>query len=218
MIIIKYINIKYQLILLREMNSFIFDFDCTLTYTHFYYFTHDLNTYCKKFKIRLDNEIKILQKDIINYLKENIYIPLNSLVYFTELIFGGTERLRLIKKFLNKLNLKNVYIASRGNKNDICKCIDLLGIKIPHDNIFGNETPKVNVINNLINVGNVFYVDDDRQEHMEFIKDFETNSRLPFTSCIKNNNHYVFMNSLMKEGSGLTLEQMNSILNFYNIH
>lgn len=199
------------------MNSFIFDFDCTITYTHFYYFTHDLDTYCKKFKIEQTDKIKWLQIIIIKYLKEDHYIPLEYFSIFVNLIFGSNERLRLIKKFLNKLNLENVYIASRGDKNDICKCIDLLGIKIPHDNVFGNETPKINVINNLIDKGNVFYVDDDRQEHIEFIKDFETDSRIPFTSCIKNKNHYVFMNTLMKEGSGLTLEQMNLILIFYNI-
>jgi len=164
------------------------------------------------------DEIKCLQQSIIKYLKEDTKINLYLLEQFIELIFGGNYRLKMIKEFLCKLNLKNVYIASRGNKNDICKCIDLLGIKISHNNIFGNETPKVNVITNLINIGNVFYIDDDRQEHMEFIKNFETYFNFPFTTGIKNNNNYVFMNSLMKEGCGLTLEQINLILHFYNIH
>jgi hypothetical protein len=200
------------------MNNFVFDFDCTLTYTHFYYFTNDLDTYCKKFKVEQTDKIKNLQVSIIKYLKEDTKINLYLLEQFIELIFGGNDRLKMIKQFLCKLNLNNVYIASRGNKNDICKCVDLLGIKISHNNIFGNETPKVNVINNLINKGNVFYVDDDRFEHIEFIRNLLIIDKFPMTIAQKNNNNYVFMNSLMKEGSGLTLEQINLILHFYNIN
>jgi hypothetical protein len=200
------------------MNNFVFDFDCTLTYTHFYYFTNDLDTYCKKFKVEQTDKIKNLQVSIIKYLKEDTKINLYLLEQFIELIFGGNDRLKMIKQFLCKLNLNNVYIASRGNKNDICKCIDLCGIKISHNNIFGNETPKVNVINNLINKGNVFYVDDDRFEHIEFIRNLLIIDKFPMTIAQKNNNNYVFMNSLMKEGSGLTLEQINLILHFYNIN
>jgi hypothetical protein len=200
------------------MNYFIFDFDCTLTYTHFYYFVHDLETYCKKFKIVLTDEIKNTQQEIIKYIKGE-YIPsIYTTTHFIDLIFGGDKRLQMIKNFLNVLGLDNVFIASRGIKNDIAKCVDLIGIKIPHAHIFDYQTPKINVLNYLISQRNIFYIDDDKKEHGEFMLDLKPTNRFPFVLSEKNSHCYVFMNSLMKEGNGITAEQIELIINFYKIY
>lgn len=125
---------------------FIFDFDCTLTISHFYYFVYDIDSYCINWRSVAD-KFNIEQKNIraLSAIWCEACIPTSTLSQphnrlrallmenqdlLLNLIFGGKHRLSLIKLFLQSLidAEYDLYISSRGMTEDIIKIMDLFDL------------------------------------------------------------------------------------------
>ncbi len=148
---------------------------------------------------------------------------------FIDLIFGGADRLSNLRQMLYDIIIAggDIYISSRGNKQFIMKSLQLAGIDviINSSNITGSEKPKVHLLNELIASRDVFYVDDDHEEHNKFCTQLhglgcDPGSRTEtseLTSCIIRGHKYKFMNSLVKNvGGGLNDAQMARISKIFN--
>jgi hypothetical protein len=189
-------------------NAFVFDFDCTITSKHFFYFTHDYETFKKMYPYVSypTNETDTNETDMIN------------------MIMGGEERIRLIKNMINTLVSKNceVHIASRGVKKDIIEFLKKIGIiNIADDHITGGETPKIEVLQKLIATKNVFYADDDKDEHSLFVENNHCIAKIineKLVGCNIGSKKYIFMDGLLKNGLGIELSDMPTIYDFvYNL-
>lgn len=127
---------------------FVFDFDCTLTYSHWFYFIHRFDhwaeTFLKNFPYfkklshndqeTKKSELKTLSKKILNFVATNNKLDMNQytdkavnylqdkekeLLYTN--IMGGKNRLEKIVLFIQTLidNRYDIAIASRGYFDDI---------------------------------------------------------------------------------------------------
>jgi hypothetical protein len=190
---------------------FIFDFDCTLTYTHYYWFLNGMSQFMsnrhwapviKRFDIdpgKLFPGGKPAEEQ-----KESLI----------NLFFGGKERFELVRGFLKELKEAgfDLYISSRGN----CRSIKLLTGLLDLNEFFegvnagGAEDPfyqggKVSFISRLVREkkpSHVFYADDDGKEHYELEQ--ELKGRVEYT--------YFGANiGLLKDHNGLTREMIDQI-------
>lgn len=133
----------------------IFDFDCTLTKTHFYYFTSEFNTYKrmylddeningKKFFFANNQLVNMSMNDIINlqqYISTNIWkikrTEVNNFILneeqkklFINIIFGGSKRIEILKKYFDffKNNNIDIHISTRGYYAHVNWCLKIIGL------------------------------------------------------------------------------------------
>lgn len=124
----------------------VFDFDCTLTYTHYFYFLNMYQLYKDPqkgpwYKEVTENKgfIKSSELDDIASRIENMYgMPkgeylVNTCMTEEQLInifFGGSDRLNRLKNMLQTLqdNGYDIYISSRGNCENILSLVRKVGI------------------------------------------------------------------------------------------
>lgn len=214
-------------------NVFVFDFDCTITKTHLFYFLNNKEQFKKLYgEIDEDKYTKIL-----NYFNRDITITeVDVIEYFKETIFGDRERRNKLKIMLFLLGTENIYIASRGIKEQIIKALTLAELMIFFDteHITGGEKPKQHILNDLIKTKNVFYTDDDLHEHLQFVrvKHINTNSVVgdKIFYYVLNEHIYIFykFTEETNKAGGLSIEDMEIIPsifkrimfggNYYNLY
>ena len=145
---------------------FIFDFDCTLTTKHFFYFMNDHTRFCTKHAdstLCTRNDLNIQNAiDTSNYNNEIKQILIEE--------FFGTERFVDLKAFLQ--NIKDsggkIIVASRGYKTQIVNLLLYIGLDI-FDTIFDRNTNKVDVLQYYLDRAKyLFYFDDTPDEHNIF--------------------------------------------------
>jgi hypothetical protein len=201
--------------------SFIFDFDCTLTVRHLFYFLNNLAEFKKLYSTELTS-ISI-SEDVINniYIFARYHLKLDDTSstinevegkeLFIKIIFGSQERIEILKNMFTDIGTDNLYIASRGIKDQIIKTLDFVGLGglIKSENITGGGTEKTKILNDHIVKENVFYVDDDNTEHLDFVRVLGTNLRLTRENTsintythIPTNTTYKFYKNLVKNTGG----------------
>lgn len=213
-IIQKIIDRKKQLMATtHEKKCIVFDFDCTLTYTHYYYYINDLEKYKTDWFTKLDKEYTknindIILKDMQNNFNWNKYKD-----NLTNILFGGEERLDNIINFLTLLkeNGYDIYISSRGICNDIYKVLEFYDIKKYVQEVNANDNtnvcPQMHKAMYIMHLkkkyGVIYYVDDDESDNY---------------SILKNNIHaditYKYFGKnigLIKNGNGLTETMIKQI-------
>jgi hypothetical protein len=111
-------------------------------------------------------------------------------------------------------------IASRGNYNEISNCLSLVELIKYFDEIYDIATSKVKVIQDLLQTCNVFYIDDNHEEHHIIIesvepeKKFMTESGVAF-DIYKNKSssfRYVFCGNLEPDQTGMDDNVTDSII------
>lgn len=194
--------------------DYIFDFDCTITYRNFAYFWWKPDEIFKKTNIDIDPKFidNLSFKFNNDMLDDQIDINL-----FNNIIFGSNQRVDYLDKFFTELSTKgNLIIASRGNADKIYQCLQLnkLGKYFPRKNIYGTETNKTKLITNrLNNNNNVFYIDDNHEEHQDISNiNLIALDRYFFLYNYQNNSRYIFCHSLQKNYHGIDKKLMRKIL------
>jgi hypothetical protein len=213
-------------------NVFVFDFDCTITTRHLFYFLNEK----EKFK-RLYGEIdEDKYTNILNYFNRDITITeVDVIEYFKETIFGDRERRNKLKIMLFLLGTENIYIASRGIKEQIIKALTLAELInfFDTEHITGGKKPKQDILNDLIETKNVFYTDDDLHEHSIFSRGMTENTNHAIQKILQYNSRehiYIFYNFAKRTNDygGLSIEDMEIIPsiferkmiggNYYNLY
>lgn len=206
---------------------YIFDFDCTLTKRHFYYYMHELKKFNELYPdVSVDPgtyfDVWTVMSEYLNDRTDTIKDDIKYVLI--ALIFGTDERINAIRSLFERITKDKLYIASRGNKKHIIKMLELvdLGHLVKHDHITGGDVSKVNVLARNIPAHNIFYADDDHSEHEEFlkkyssilIKDDEDETYVYYTLNYQDypRNSYKFYKNLTKDiGGGLTIETINRL-------
>jgi len=201
---------------------YVFDFDCTLTIKHFYYFVSDYDIFKNAYSITSTNTIYDKIRDY--YLKDTIADETDKETYITpfiNLFFDGQERLNKIKKMFERIGKENLYIATRGIKSNVVKILRLIDVgDLIHEDhinplINGKEVDKDILLEDLFKTKNIFYADDNHEEHIKFInKNNPTIVRETENTTVyrgRNGNTYTFYKSLMKEGGGISEDMLDRI-------
>jgi len=176
----------------------VFDFDCTLTSIHYYYFRKGLliDPVTKGYDID-PSDLRFLETlKILKLQLEAGETGLFAKQAIIDHIFGGAQRFESLCQFLQRLSVQNdLRIASRGNPEQILELLDIIKLRryFPDNKVTGSETSKVTLIQFLLQHSNVLYVDDDREEHERILRE---KRKLPGT-------HYVFCTGLEKDGKGI---------------
>lgn len=192
-----YVVCKYKIIYIvykYNMNNsynkkqcILFDFDCTLTSKHFFYYinndeifhkihydTYDVDketqkliklyTY-KKFEEVFDyNHNKKNQIEILNFKNDEMKN------YFIDLIFGGKDRFNKLNNFLKEIKLiSDLYILTSGFIPQVNKILELLDMKIYFKKVYGknfneiNSKPKYAIIERIFwnYYKKIIFIDDE---------------------------------------------------------
>ena len=185
----------------------IFDFDCTITSKHMYYFTYNVEHFLQLYSIpETEKEQYRHMSGVMNKtIKEGIMtFDEDFKDFIIQNIFGGEERIIFLRKILMNLSENNtLIISSRNNVHDIRVGLLLSNlffnnIQFMFTEIYGYTTSKLEVLNRFIQLGNVTYVDDDDSEHKLF-KNLTTNK-------------YKFLSLVKEKGGGIQKEHIEKIL------
>jgi hypothetical protein len=187
------------------MNCIVFDFDCTLTRKHAYYYYNDP----KKFS-------EIYSEDPPN-LTNNIDQTLDY--------FFGISRLQNLRNFLEKISaVAHIYVASRGYYNNIKYLLDISHLdqyfKFIHcinSRYYKNKktSNKKEFIKLLLEeYQNVYYLDDDQEEHQRLVQQHNWNlikDTLEYFCYLvpPNNHHYYFFKKIIKNGYGIGIPELD---------
>jgi len=163
---------------------FIFDFDCTLSSHHVYWFLNNVS-YFKKLYPHIDEvRIDTLHAKTATYLKTSDSalkdIALTAKDDFVELLFSGYSRIDNLRKMFDELITHGhmFCILSKGIVEQIIACLKFVGLDNAisyHDGtpqVFGHKMNKVTVLFDATCVCNVVYIDDDHTEHIKFIDEY----------------------------------------------
>lgn len=108
---------------------FVFDFDCTITYSHLHWLT---NEPFGRYRERWNNVIIEHGYDdrILGQIFDKKDIWWMSHDALTKIIFGNELRLNNIKNFFEELKKNNydIYVSSRGNCDPIKKALDYVAL------------------------------------------------------------------------------------------
>ena len=151
----------------------IFDFDYTITVKHYYHFMR-CNTYLRnnymldmyynycsdffdKYKINHNLTDYLLKKGLDKNYTKNSFID----------YFFGLDRLNDLIKLFDELKNHQLYILSRGDKDNILMCLEYIGFNkyFNENNVFGNEVNKLDKILELNKLDNILYIDDSHETH-----------------------------------------------------
>lgn len=211
---------------------FVFDFDCTITFTHWFHFIHNFDRYMA---ITNNNYLKGCYEDLKNLSdKINLGIKNTKLTSYEKQllinnIMGGYERIHILKTFLALLinNGYSLFIASRGCLKDIVYLLEISNIDIKlfkainaqhfcnNKNCRYNYMSKEMFLYTLYNKGyNVIrYIDDDDTEHIKF-KDIVDDNKYIIIDYVYYGNDTI---KLGKECQGLTINMLTIILLHNNL-
>ena len=214
---------------------FVFDFDCTITSSHWFLFLESFSEWIKVHPQYNSEEIKNLYTKLINMRTEFKRNP-NILTSLTEketriiiiIFMNGNDRFKMIKTFLNELkqNKYDLFIASRNYKENIELFLNIVKMTdvfqdINAQNCGNNRTnctyiSKDNYILDLYKnkyYGIIRYADDDPTEHELLI------TKIKQDKISVDYKYYGALNcdkclniGLEKNKLGLSLNSINAIL------
>lgn len=201
---------------------FVFDFDCTFTYSHFYYLLFERDSI--KYRERFGNVLK--QFGYENYSDSELKRIANTKSFqsdtyekFVNIIYGGQNRLKILVFFLNFLKKMgyDLYISSHGACGAILENLKAVNLHHFFKTINARGTgdcwkgTKDVFVENLVKEGyhTIVYVDDDNS--------YDSKIRLKIPSNVRYN-FYGQNIGLRKEGNGLDRRMMTFLLDeAYNL-
>lgn len=223
----------------------VFDFDCTLSSRHIFHFINNFPHYLKQFHIPNHQppntqpdpvHLKRLQ-DIARRLKALNTPPEDDRLCFLCETFTSQERVLMLKEFLTVLRDRyqmRLMIASRGDKEQILLCLNLVGLSefFAKEDVYDCHTHKTQLLYHLLyDEGyNVIYFDDTHSEHDQLVQVVQRGNgggrqnipsndttgntwqkqvviRKEFDYFITNHGKtYLFINSLPSNGTGINQE------------
>jgi hypothetical protein len=212
---------------------YVFDFDCTLTGRHFYYFIHNFGAFESMYPSSSDKYLR-MRKNLYNfyagYFKNNEELDKSEDLYynkvmFLNLIFSGLHRIKIIKEMFERIGKENLYIASKGDKEQILKLLSLAELRsfIKDENVYGNEMAKDKLLKDIFLYKNrdLFYADDNHEEHNKFVSslNFELVKQTPDDSVkvdiyknTRTNKTYTFYKCLtLNKAGGIPDDDLLSI-------
>jgi len=217
----------------------VFDFDCTLTTRHWYYFLNDLNKFLEMYKN--DPVIKGYQKDQLTMFRENI---LNNntfdIAILINLFFGGYERIGKLTNLFSALKRYNydMYISSRGISSQVSNALYKSGLynyfTMIHTVLDGNLlfiqtgvtekylAPKNQFIYNKLfmeyNYRKLIYLDDTNDENLQLLYMLQgvKQSTNEYEYVMFSDREYYYVNGMMKDGSGIMDREIGIIYNIMN--
>uniref|UniRef100_A0A6C0ILM1 Uncharacterized protein n=1 Tax=viral metagenome TaxID=1070528 RepID=A0A6C0ILM1_9ZZZZ len=153
----------------------VFDFDCTLTTSHFYHYMHSTEYFSGLYPsvpevqtlLRAGPQIQTaIRLGVINDNERKILI---------DAFFGGEVRFKRLFEMIQTLRMGGaaVYISSRGIKEEIENFLSILGInpQALFNGITGGNITKPTVILPLAEtMRRMYYFDDDPTEHYTVIQ------------------------------------------------
>lgn len=195
-------------------NCIVFDFDCTLTYSNYFYLLNGYNKYKEKWGNVLV-EHGITEEELPN-ITTNWSSNRERL---TKLIFGGQQRLDDIINFFHILKTNNfdIYISSRGNCDHIHNALTFFGLNTYISYVNANYNVNRCVVENKDvfieglkdKYDKIYYVDDVSDEHHSIM----------FKNKLGNKYTYFGENiGLMDGHNGLTKNMMTIILDRVGIY
>lgn len=209
---------------------FVFDFDCTISSRHTYFFLNVFHIYTTQFRPppQSEEDVDFLSHlhRVADKLKHTRALNDAEKSVFIEELFDGPERLEVLRSFFESLKARQYHliIASRGNREQIMHCLRTIGFDdlFEKENIYDNATNKTTLILELLQQkhANVFYIDDTHDEHRLLLEhhqqlmkmDDENISSKHFESFKTDNGlSYIFCRSLPNNGSGMTTDLMDII-------
>jgi predicted HAD superfamily phosphohydrolase YqeG len=195
-----------QLKPMENKKCVVFDFDCTITTKHWYWFTTDLSTFVQKFG-DISDQFNCREK-ILECLKTKITYTLSfgERNWIMMSFLGGYDRMAYLKDMFKTLTTNGctLYILSRGNKSHIDTFLNITGLNLyfSSENVYGHEMRKDLFLKKLINkYEKVTYIDDDDTEHLAFLR----------STCVEENK-YTYI-KLPHEGSGIDEEICRQLTN-----
>ena len=201
-------------------SCFIFDFDCTLTISHWYYFLENFNHWKQNYE-NIDENMENISNIISKFKYQNFKFELckyilknkfpNFLILLRKYFLGDIQRNENLKTFFDLIDKSSydIFIVSRGYKYDIelfLYFFKFRHIKKVYARKLNNKYIQKNIyFKNLVLKGyNIIkYIDDDHSDHLEFKKLIKIN---------KYNIDYVFYDLLEKEGTGINLNIIYKLL------
>lgn len=142
--------------------QFIFDFDCTLTYRHFYLFYYNYDKFKNRYNI--SSRYDILQYKFINFS----VLSKNEKQDIINLIFNSSRYAKLVEYLIYLKQYGELIISSRGIKESIIRCLEVCNLIdfFDKENIHGNEKKKDELILEKLKKNiNIIYIDDNHKEH-----------------------------------------------------
>lgn len=237
-----------------ENSCIIFDFDCTITSRHLYYFLNDSAKFIEIYK-GIDSEKLHITASYINSLQWQNGIALdyatlantvldidkNDAEYFCEIIFGGDERLELLKNFFKTCQEKNIemHISSRGNLRNIILALKISGLLKYFNSIhctidkkiyyrdgktenfnFSKDTLIFEMLKNSYDI--LFYIDDTNTEHerlKKYLDILDENPEYDFYAYRAQDKYkyYLFINGIVQNtGGGIAEKQIEIFLRIFS--
>jgi 2-hydroxy-3-keto-5-methylthiopentenyl-1-phosphate phosphatase len=202
------------------------DFDCTITYSHFYYFLNDIPSFLSKEHWKLDGNIDYikLSQSLNRYIHNNIEIPIDEKITIQQILLGNDIRYKSLIDFLNFLKENNIpiYISSRGICHQIEKFLILFNLQEYFVNIINANQPsgpkytcytttKDIFIKELLDnkYDKIIYIDDKNDEYNDIVE-FDRLNNSNYNSNIK---FYGNDQGVKTEQNGVTSEMIETIKN-----
>ena len=205
----------------------ILDFDCTLTFSHWYWFLNNLHKFSENkhwlggYKY---DEIESLSAEVRSHLTDLDKLSEKDQSFLIELIFGGMDRLQEVFRFLAHLEAYGcyLYISSRGMCDEIIPLIKKTGLdkffikpeEIININANGGLCVKGTKVDFIIAGwpslrkkhphSHLYYIDDDGCDNKVIATRYGASVSETYT-------YYGENIGLFKDNNGLSASQMDTI-------
>ncbi len=214
---------------MSKKSCIIFDFDCTITQKHLYYLLNESKVFMSMYNVPEENHNEVYE--LASKINNGNTLTDNQTTQFINLIFGGTERLAMLKNFLSKClnNGLDLYISSRGFLSDITQSLLIVGLlnyfccihstldkaiyypyfnkKIKFDH--GKDIFIMNLMDGAFmgQYDNLFYIDDTHTEHKKLCTIFNVINKendIDIATIVSNGviKYYTFIGSIIKDVGG----------------
>ena len=211
----------------------VFDFDCTLTTRHMYYFFVSIVEFIKMYPSFNNKQTISIKSELTHIIDNNKYVSKELKDKFVDIFFGGYERVKSIENMLKIIKQKNIklYISSRGEHKYIKKSLEILNwiqyfsLISSHDGVISLDdtyadyktNTKIPFFEKYIfpYTRHVLYIDDNRCE-FDIMKSNKTAKYNGYeVSCIDSTMLF-FINTLKKEHIGITNKEIILIQQIIN--
>jgi hypothetical protein len=193
-------------------SAVVFDFDCTITYTHLFHLFNSTKRFEEKWGAALiDSAVSI--EDLTRTLNGDWHKSEQELV---EIFFGGKRRLASLNFFFRQLKGSghDLYVSSKGNFQQIRNVLAfgklgeyVTGINatgVPNPQLRGSKHQFISSLAGRHGYRHVFYIDDDPDEHRIIIEQ----KLIP----LERYSYFGDNVGLSREGNGLSAKMMAAIL------